>query len=82
MIELFKLAFRGISFSMKTSIGEANAMVTAEALNIDSLFPASETIKICGEQLYILFQNFLNGVLPSVKQIRIKVAETLYQYIN
>ena len=57
-------------------------MVTAEALNIDSLFPASETIKICGEQLYILFQNFLNGVLPSVKQIRIKVAETLYQYIN
>ena len=44
LLELFKKAFKGIKFFIKTTVGDVNSSNTKEALNIKGDFPLPATV--------------------------------------
>lgn len=82
LIELFKNAFKGIIFSTKNSIGNINSSIALEAMKIENDNPTSESIQICGDAIYTLFQKYLSHWLPSVKELRKKITEELDLYVK
>ena len=80
LIELFKQAFKKIRFFVKTSVGDVNATNTRESLNIDGQFPLPLIIKNCGSVLMPLFNSNIEGSLPTVDQLKIKIVDLLCEY--
>lgn len=82
LLDLFRLAFQGITFSVKRSVRDHNASITKEAMNINTLSNLPETVVECGQTLLPLYTQYLSGRLPTVPQLRQEIAETLYSFVS
>lgn len=82
LFEIFKKAFNGIHFYVKTNVGEVNADIAMESYNIDVDALVPTTVQICGSALVPIFDSYIQNQLPSVEEVRHKVVDCLAEYVQ
>lgn len=82
LFEVFKKAFKGIVFNVKSTKGDINEVTTKESSDMNSNVPIPETIQICGSGLLPIFDSFLKNKIPSISEAHHKIVKYLKEYVD